>query len=232
VKISLRKLADPEKAKHLSRFFKTGKGEYGEGDKFLGITVPVMRAYARQYADAPREALESLLDSAYHEERLLALTILTAQFERGSEEERKSIFDFYLARTDAINNWDLVDLSAYKIVGAYLLDRPRKILYRLAKSKNLWERRIAIISTFTFIRSGECEDTLKFAEMFLSDRHDLTHKATGWMLREVGKRCGEKKLKQFLDKNAARMPRTALRYAIERFSEAERKRYLAIKRTS
>lgn len=232
MKISLRKLVNPEKAKHLSRFFKTGKGEYGEGDKFIGITVPVMRAYARKYAEASYEELEELLDSSYHEERLLALTILTAQFERGSEAEKKRIFNFYLAHTKSINNWDLVDLSAYKIVGAYLLARPRAVLYRLAKSKNLWERRIAIISTFAFIRCGECEDALKLAEMLLSDPHDLTHKATGWMLREVGKRCGEKKLKQFLNKHAARMPRTALRYAIERFPETERKRYLAIKRTS
>ena len=211
---NIRKLASPNRAQTLRRFFKTGKGQYGEGDKFLGLTVPQCRRIAKKATVVNFVAIAKLLRSKYHEERLIART-------------RKRIFDFYLKNTEWVNNWDLVDLSSYKIVGEYLLGKPRRILYRLAKSKNIWERRIAIISTLAFIRQEQYADTLKIAKILLSDKHDLIHKATGWMLREMGKRS-EAGLVEFLNQNAARMPRTTLRYAIERFPEKQRKQYLAI----
>lgn len=249
----LRKLADAEKASVLARFFKTGKGEYGYGDKFLGVTVPKQRALIKNFLDLRSEDLGKLLDSAWHEERLGALLILVKQYgaagrgkadRRGraveaaagitDAERRAEIFKFYLARAGRINNWDLVDLSAPNIAGDYLWrlkasgrdKEARAILNKLAGSRNLWERRIAMLATFTFIRAGRFDESLKLAEKFLNDPEPLIHKATGWMLREIGKRdVGV--LRDFLNRHGRKMPRTALRYAIERLKEGDRKGYLA-----
>jgi len=218
-------LADPQRAEHHLRFFKTGPGEYGHGDRFLGLTVPQIRTVARQHRALPLPELSRLLDSEWHEERLLALMIAVHQFRRGDTATRKAIHHFYLKKTDRINNWDLVDLSARDIVGGYLLDRSRSPLARLARSRSVWERRIAIIATYAFIQRGEFDDTLRIAEALLGDGHDLIHKAVGWMLREVGKR-DVAVLRAFLDEHAPQMPRTALRYAIERFPASLRRRYL------
>ncbi len=211
--------ANRGKAKFLARYFKTGKGEYGEGDVFLGLTVPQVRAIAKKHKDISLKDVEKLLQSPIHEYRLTALIILT---EKALTHE---IVDLYLRNTKYINNWDLVDLSSHEILGTWLLDKPRNMLYKLAKSKNIWERRIAIISTFTFLKEKQLSDSLNLAEILLQDEHDLMHKAVGWALREVGKR-DEKALTDFLDKHHKTMPRTTLRYAIERFSEAKRKQYL------
>lgn len=218
----LKTLANPERAAHSLRFFKTGVGEYGEGDCFMGITVPQLRRLAKQAYDLTLEQLQQLLDSKWHEERLVALLILVEQFQKTHD---PNCVDFYLKNTDKVNNWDLVDSSAPYLLGIHLLSRDPELLYKLAKSKNLWERRIAIISTFAFIRAGRFEHTLVLAEMLLEDKHDLIHKAVGWMLRELGKR-DQTVLEKFLATHAARMPRTALRYAIERFPEKQRKQYL------
>ena len=226
----LRQAADPDKAANLRRFFKTGPGEYGEGDVFLGIMVPVIRKLVKKYADLPLTQVQRSLHSKYHEERLLALLILVRKFERGRAADRRKIFDLYLGETGRINNWDLVDLSAPRIVGAYLLERPKDPLYRLAGSDDLWERRIAVLATFAEISVGRPDTALKIAGRSLSDDQDLIHKAVGWMLREVGKRCSQRALTDFLDRHAARMPRTMLRYAIERLPTATRRHYLAIKR--
>ena len=214
--------ADPERARNSAWFFRTGEGQYGHGDRFLGITVPVQRRIANRYVHLPLTGVEKLLASPIHEHRFVALEILVAQYEQGNIE----VFDFYLKHTKFINNWDLVDTSAPYIVGKHLLTRPRKILYRLAKSKNLWERRIAIVSTQTFIRAGEIEDTFAIAKILLTDEHDLIHKAVGWMLRETGKQSAPALVK-FLKEHYAQMPRTALRYAIERFPAERRKKMLA-----
>lgn len=219
--------ADPAKAALLARFFKTGKGEYAEGDKFLGLTVPATRAIAKKHHGLPLSEVTSLLRSPWHEHRLCALLLLGEQFRRGAPELREKIYKLYLANTRFINNWDLVDLSAPRIVGAWLKDKSRAPLYRLAKSQLLWERRIAMLSCFAFIYDGESADALKIARLLLGDEHDLMHKAVGWMLREVGKRCSEKTLLDFLKTNYAAMPRTALRYAIERFPEAKRIQFLS-----
>lgn len=221
----LNKLADPTRATLLRRFFKTGPGEYGEGDRFLGIQVPVIRHLVRGYRDLAEAEVDDLLAQPWHESRLLALLILVEQFKRGDDTRRRSIYDYYLAHTDRINNWDLVDQSAAPIVGGWLLERSRAPLRRLTRSKSLWERRIAIIATFHFIRNEQLDDTFDIAERLLGDKEDLIHKAMGWMLREVGKR-DQKRLEEFLTDNYARLPRTALRYAIERFPETLRKRYL------
>ena len=219
-----------EKAKILARFFKTRKGEYGEGDFFLGITVPISRQIARKYQELPLLEVAKLFKNKYHEARLVALLILVHKFKQAkTEEEKKKIYNFYLTQTKYINNWDLVDLSASYIVGNYLIDKNKKILEKLAKSKNLWEKRIAVISTFAFIYKGESEWTFKIIEMLMKDKHNLIHKACGWMLREVGKRVSEKKLERFLDKNVKIMPRTMLRYAIERLPESKRRYYLKLK---
>jgi 3-methyladenine DNA glycosylase AlkD len=218
-------VADSEKARLLARFFKTGKGEYGEGDTFLGIMVPGQRRIAKRYAALPLSGIRALLSSRFHEHRLVALFILTARFRNADETERQTVFDFYLSQTKHINNWDLVDLSAGYILGGHLLDKDRSVLYRLARSRNLWERRMAIIATSAFIRNGEFDDTLRIAEILLADAHDLIHKAVGWMLREVGKR-DLKTEETFLRKHYRTMPRTMLRYAIERFEEKKRKAYL------
>ena len=221
----LRSVADPEKAKVLLRFFKTGPGEYGEGDVFLGIQVPVLRKFARENRDLGEASLQVLLRSCVHEERMLSLLILIQKYVRGTDEERKKIYDFYLVNTSFVNNWDLVDLSAEHVVGHFLMRNSRRPLYQLAKSKSLWERRIAILATFHFIKQHEFSDTLKIAAILLSDKEALIQKAVGWMLREVGKRDLDAE-EQFLMKNYQRMPRTMLRYAIERFPEEKRKRYL------
>ncbi len=214
----------PGHAETAAWFFKSGPGEYGEGDCFLGVRVPEVRAVAK--LDDGRSAVTELLQSKWHEERLLALLILVRRFERGDNAVRKSVYEFYLSETRWINNWDLVDVSAYKVVGAWLLDRNRAPLRKLASSQCLWERRIAVISTFAFIRAGDVGDTFSLAKKLLSDPHDLMHKACGWMLREAGKR-DVRALENFLDENRTRMPRTMLRYAIEKFPESRRKQYLA-----
>ncbi|OGR80719.1 MAG: DNA alkylation repair protein [Elusimicrobia bacterium GWC2_64_44] len=218
--------ADPARARLLARFFKTGKGEYAEGDKFLGLTVPATRTLAKKYAVLPLKAVQELLSSPWHEHRLCALLLLCEKF-RAAPEVRKAVFELYLRNTRRINNWDLVDVSAPRVVGGWLLDKSRAPLYRLAASTLLWERRIAMLACFTFICEGDAADALKIARLLLGDRHDLMHKAVGWMLREVGKRCSERELLAFLRANYARLPRTALRYAIERFPERKRKRLLA-----
>ena len=219
---SLQALADKEKAKFLQGFFKTGKGQYAEGDIFWGIKVPETRQVAKAYHNMPFEELKKILKNPVHEVRLCALMILVERFKKSEESEKKAIVDFYLSNTQYINNWDLVDLSCYKILGNYLLDKPRDILYLLAKSKNMWEQRIAIVSTWTFIRHHELEDTLAIAEMLLDHSHDLIHKAVGWMLRELAKK-DESAMLNFVETHYNQMPRTALRYAIERLDESVRK---------
>lgn len=223
------KLKNPKKAKDLQRFFKTGKGDYGEGDIFYGITVPESRKLARKYKEMPLEEVEKLLKSKIHEKRLIALLILVEQFTKGDEISKRKIYKIYLKNTKYINNWDLVDLSAHKIVGEYLKNKNKDVLYNLAKSKNLWEKRIAMISTFAFINQGESKETLRIAKILLKDKHDLIHKAVGWALREVGKRVSLKEECEFLNKHASEMPRTMLRYAIERFDEKTRQKYLQVK---
>lgn len=225
-KKELRKNASQEKAKILSRFFKTGPGQYGAGDKFLGITVPKQRSIAKQFFDLSLRDLQKLLNSVYHEERLAALLILVLRYHRVDKKEQEKIYKFYLKNTRNINNWDLVDLTAEKIIGPYLEEKDKSVLFKLARSKKLWEKRIAILSTFHYIKKGKSKLTLQIAEILLNDDHDLMHKAVGWMLREVGKRCGEKEEEEFLKKYYKKMPRTMLRYAIERFAENKRLKYL------
>ncbi len=222
---ALQALGNSEIASHSQRFFKTAKGEYGEGDIFLGIRVPVVRQQARKYKHEPLATVIELLHSQYHEVRLLALVMLVQQFQRGDEGQQRVIVDAYLANTAFINNWDLVDTSAHKIVGAYLVDQPRDLLYDLAQSELLWERRIAIIATFWFIKDGDINDALALAKMLLQDEHDLLHKAVGWVLREVGKK-DLPTMEAFLLQHYAHMPRTMLRYAIEKLPEDRRQDYL------
>jgi len=219
-------LADPEQAAVLRRFFKTGPGQYGEGDVFRGIKVPVLRQLLKKYPALPLADAERLLHAGHHEDRLLGLLFLVAEFEKGRPEVRRRIYRLYLDNTRFINNWDLVDVSAPHVVGAHLFDRSRSPLRRLARSSLLWERRIAIVATFYFIRRNQFDDTLEIAGMLLDDKHDLMHKAVGWMLREVGKRdlAAEE---GFLQPHCARMPRTMLRYAIERFAPDKRMLYLS-----
>ena len=217
-------LADPARAEASRRFFKTGPGQYGEGDRFLGITVPVLRQLARDYENLPLRAVTTLLKSPLHEERLLALIIMVQQYARADAPARAAIYDCYLANRSRINNWDLVDSSAAQIVGAHLRNG-RKFLRELARSHSMWDRRIAMIATFHYIRAGEFDDALAIARMLLNDREDLIHKAVGWMLREIGQR-DRRALERFLDAHRPEMPRTALRYAIERFPEPVRRRYL------
>ena len=226
VESDLRELADPEKAKLLQGFFKTGKGEYAEGDIFLGVVVPEQRKVAQRYAGLTLPEIQTLLNSKIHEHRLTALFILTDKYQKSGEQEKKKIFELYLKNKKNINNWDLIDLSAPKIVGNYLLDKKRDILYRLAKSKSLWEKRMSILATFEFIANNEYKDTLAISEILLNGKHDLIHKGVGWMLREVGKRVSQEKEEEFLNKHYKKMPRTMLRYAIERFPEQKRKFYL------
>jgi 3-methyladenine DNA glycosylase AlkD len=225
LKHDLQKLSNPEKAKILQRFFKTGKGEYGEGDVFLGITVPLQRKTAKKYSGLTVKELQKLLSSKIHEHRLTSLLILVIKYNKATDTGKKEIFDFYLKNKKHINNWDLVDLSAEKIPGAYLFEKDKSVLYKLAESDNLWERRIAVMSTFYFIRNNQFDDTLKISGLLLNDKHDLIHKAVGWMLREIGKRDQETE-ERFLKKYYKTMPRTMLRYAIERFDEKKRMFYL------
>ncbi len=219
--------ANPQKAKILQRFFKTGKGEYAEGDIFLGVAVPQTRAIIKKYwREISIKEAEIILHDKIHEERLAALLILVEKFEKGDDIQKKEIFDLYLANTKHINNWDLVDLSAPKIIGAYLEDKDKNILLNLAESKNLWERRIAMLAVFLFIKNGDAAMALKIAEILISDKEDLIRKSVGWMLREIGKNCGQKIEEDFLRRHYRIMSRTTLRYAIERFDEQKRKYYL------
>lgn len=242
LKSELRKVASAEKAAIAARFFKTGKGDYGEGDKFLGVMTPVQRKIAKQYFAAcgfsavqrTLSVVEELLESEFHEERFTALLILVEQYRKCIDRNRKVIFRFYLKHLSRINNWDLVDASAPNIVGDFLLGQDPSLLFTLAKSKNMWARRVAMLATFAFIKNGRFAETLALAELLLikeNDAHDLMHKAVGWMLREVGKR-DQRVLEDFLGRFAAHLPRTALRYAIEKFPEAQRQTYLALGRPS
>lgn len=225
IKCELKKMADPKRAAVSHRFFKTGPGEYAQGDLFLGVTLPEQRKLARKFKDLEFLEMKKLLLSSWHEHRLVGLLILIDQYQRAQSRAKKNIFDFYCHHIDSVNNWDLVDLSAHKIIGDYLIDKDRKFIYQLAGFNNLWYRRISMIATLAFIRNNDFEDTLKLAKLLLEDEHDLIHKAAGWMLREVGKR-DLLTAKKFLDQYHSEMPRTMLRYAIERFSSEERKHYL------
>ena len=228
IKEDLRALADPERAGILAGFFKTGPGDYGEGDVFLGVSVPAVRAVAKKHTGMPLAGIRKLLNSRLHEVRLAALLVLVEKYRLAGAAGKKEIFGFYISNARRVNNWDLVDLSAAKIVGNYLLDKgeeEKSVLAKLAQSGNLWERRIAIIATFEFIRHNDFGHTFRISELLLGDRHDLIHKAVGWMLREVGKRSQEAE-EEFLRKHLKQMPRTALRYAIERFGEKKRRQFL------
>jgi len=225
IKKEIEKSADPEKARILQGFFKTGKGEYGEGDIFRGIKVPIERQIAKKYPSLSLKDIQSLLESKYHEERMIALLILIFKYSKSSDYNKAEIFNFYIKNTKYINNWDLVDLSCHKIIGDYLLKKDRSILYKLVKSNSLWEKRISIISTFAFIKHDDFADSLRLAEILLNDKHDLIHKAVGWTLREIGKK-DISVLENFLKQHYKVMPRTALRYSIERLPEKQRKAYL------
>jgi len=226
IRKELKAVSDPEKAKALKRFFKTGAGQYGEGDRFHGIVVPSIRKIVKAHPCAEEEDILDLLHSTYHEERMAALLIMVSQYKREDDAKKEAIFQLYLANTFWINNWDLVDLTAPAIVGQHLYGRDTSILTKLALSENLWERRIAMLAAFCFIQERESREALRIAELLLRDSHDLIHKAVGWMLREVGKRCSLKEECKFLDIHADIMPRTMLRYAIERFPEKLRLEYL------
>ena len=229
IKDDLKELADIKKADILQGFFKTGKGEYGEGDIFLGLNSQQIKDTAEKYKEMNLKEIKSLLASRIHEDRACALRILTYQYQRlKQKQQEKEIVDFYLANRQGINNWDLVDMSSYKIIGDFLIDKDKNILYELARG-NLWERRIAVVSCYAFIRHGDFKDILRISELLLDDKEDLIHKAVGWMLRETGKR-DENTLINFLEKNYKKMPRTMLRYAIEKIDEEKRKGFL-IKRT-
>lgn len=229
LKADLKNQSNPTKATFYQRFFKTGPGEYAEGDIFIGVTVPNIRKVARRYNAIPLEQIEKLLQSPVHEERLCALIILVEQSKLADATHLKKCYDLYLRNTAWVNNWDLVDVSAEHVVGRYLHKRNKKPLLKLAHSKDLWERRIAIMATFHFIKQGQSNTTLEIAEILVNDPHDLIHKAVGWMLREVGKRCSMEAEKIFLNKFATTMPRTMLRYAIERFPPEERRYYMNMK---
>jgi 3-methyladenine DNA glycosylase AlkD len=225
VETHLRQLADPERAQIQQRFFKTGPGEYGQGDIFWGIRVPELRVTARRFHQLPLPEITRLLNSGVHEHRLLALFMLIRLFERGADGERKRIYDLYLQHTHRVNNWDLVDASAPAIAGGYLYDKTRQPLYDLARSQDLWERRIAVLATFYFIRRDQFTDTINIAGMLVGDEEDLIHKACGWMLREIGKRDRDIE-ERFLKQHHRQMPRTMLRYAIEKFPDDLRQAYL------
>ncbi len=225
LKKAVRNHSNKELGIFLQRFFKTGKGEYAEGDIFAGIKVPVSRKIAVQFKDLSFSDLQKIIKSKIHEERLIALFILVAKYKKAPEEERENIFNFYLKNIRYVNNWDLVDLSAEKIIGAFLIDKDKRLLFDLVKSSSLWERRIAIMSTFHFIKAHQFAAALKISELLLKDKHDLIHKAVGWMLREIGKRDIQAE-ELFLQKYYMNMPRTMLRYAIEKFPEKKRLDYL------
>lgn len=227
IKNDLRKLATPDRAKASEWFFKTGKGQYGYGDKFVGVAVPDQRKVSKKYIDLSLTDLEKLLNSEIHEERLTALFILVLKFNKAEEKGKEEIYNFYLKNIKAVNNWDLVDSSAPHIIGNYLSDKDKSLLYKLARSKSLWEKRISIISTLAFIVNGKSyKDAFAISDVLLDDREDLIQKAVGWMLREVGKRVSEKELKEYLKTRYNKMGRTALRYAIERLNDEERSAFL------
>ena len=225
IKKKLKRIENKEKARKHQRFFKTGPGEYGEGDIFLGVTVPELRKLAKEYKTIGPNEINQLLQSPIHEERLLSLFLLIHRYSKGDEPEKKRIYEFYLKNAKFINNWDLVDSSAGHIVGAFLFGKSKNPLYDLVKSKNLWKRRISIISTFYFIKHNQFGDTLQISKILLSDKEDLIHKAVGWMLREIGKRDMIIE-ENFLKTHYKNMPRTMLRYTIEKFPESKRQRYL------
>lgn len=225
----LRDFADPESARFAFRYFKTAPGQYGAGDKFLGLNAAELRGVAREFRDVPLREVDTLLGSPWHEARLLAVVIMANGYQRADEATRAAMYKLYLRRSDRINNWDLVDSSAPGVVGAHLMDRSRAPLHKLARSRLLWDRRIAIISTLYFIRRGDVAETIRLAPLLLDDREDLMHKAVGWALREVGKK-DDAALRRFLDRYTPRMPRTALRYAIERMTPADRRAYMDIPR--
>lgn len=221
----MRLLADPNTAKNLQRFFKTGKGQYGEGDVFLGLKITVQRLLVKKYQDLSLKEIKPLLKSKIHEERSVGLLILVRLFEKSDQRNQAKIYRFYLSQIRSVNNWDLVDLTAPKIIGQYLLGKPKRILFEMARSEDLWLRRITIMSTMAFIRYNHFEETFRLARLYLKDPHDLIHKATGWALREVGKK-DLKQLENFLNKYKKQMPRTMLRYSIEKFNPQKRKFYL------
>jgi 3-methyladenine DNA glycosylase AlkD len=231
LKNDLQKLADKKRAKQCLRFHKTGKGDYAEGDKFLGITGPDQRLVAKKYIEIKLPDLQKLINSPWHEHRQTSFLILVYKYQKAKDDKiKKQIFDFYIKNRKYANNWDLVDVSTPHVVGNYVLEfnKNKNLLYKYAESKNLWERRIAILATFSFIRDNKFEDTLKISKILLNDKHDLIHKAVGWMLREVGKR-NQKVEEEFLKKYYKKMPRTMLRYAIEKFEETKRQKYLKSK---
>jgi len=213
----------------LQRFFKTGPGEYGEGDQFIGLRVPQTRQICRDFFDLSIDQIEVMLESPIHEHRLAGLIIMSnqAKSKKVSTSHKELLYELYLRRTDRINNWDLVDTSCRDVVGGYLMDKPRDILYQLAESNDLWERRIAIVSTWEFIRHGDLDDTFRLSKALKNDKQDLIHKASGWMLREAGKK-DVNRLVEFLDENATTMPRTMLRYSIEKLPETQRRYYLGL----
>jgi len=225
IKEELQNIQDPEKAKILSKFFKTGKGQYGEGDIFLGIKVPDQRKTAKKYSNITLDDIGQLLKSNIHEFRLTSILILVLKYKKEDFDGKKEIVDFYLGHMKNINNWDLVDSSAPYILGDFLLDKDKSILYRLARSDSLWERRTSILSTFAFIKNNKFDDALNIAQILLFDKHDLIHKAVGWMLREIGKR-DERTEEEFLEKHYRKMPRTMLRYSIEKFDNDKKNFYL------
>jgi 3-methyladenine DNA glycosylase AlkD len=227
--LDLKKASNKEYAKTAAYFFKTGPGQYGEGDQFIGVRVPMIRSIVKNYStDAKMTDIESLIVSPIHEERMAAVLLLVARYSSRTADDKtkKELYSYYMKNAERMNNWDLVDLSAPRIVGEHLFDRDRSILYKMAVSKNLWKRRIAVIATHGFIRRGDLEDTFRLADKLLNDEHDLMHKAVGWMLREAGKK-NTQALEKYLKDRYAKMPRTMLRYAIEKFPESKRKKYLA-----
>lgn len=223
IETELRHLATNEKRIVLQRFFKTAPGQYGEGDRFLGVTVPLTRIVAKKHLAMPLNEIIELLQSKWHEVRLCALLMMCERFKKGDSATRKDIFNYYIENTERINNWDLVDLSAPTIVGGYLMDKPRDLLYRMAESELLWDNRIAIVATLAFIKHKDSDDTYRLAVKMMNHKHELMHKAIGWMLRESGKRDDDRRLFNFVDEYRKRMPRTMLRYAIEKFTDEERK---------
>ncbi|MCC5941227.1 MAG: DNA alkylation repair protein [Balneolaceae bacterium] len=221
----LKAIADPEIAEHSKRYFKAGPGEYGEGDQFLGIRVPDQRKIAKKYRELDLHSVEKLITSEFHEVRLTALFILVNKYKKASEKHREEIFGFYLDHLDYVNNWDLVDSSAKYIAGHFLFEKDRSIIYKLADDESLWKRRIAVLTTSYFIDQNDYSTTLELCEKLISDEEDLIHKATGWMLREIGNN-DKATLTDFLNKHYKTMPRTMLRYAIEKFPKEEREIYL------
>jgi 3-methyladenine DNA glycosylase AlkD len=225
----LQSIASPNKIKDFQRFFKTGKGQYGEGDVFIGISMPQIRDVIKYHNSLDFNDLQELLNSEIHEFRMAALLILVGQFKKSKADKRKEIYEFYLKNINQINNWDLVDCTCRDIVGFYLIDKDRSKLYELAQTDHLWSQRVAIVSTWYFIREKDYDDTLKISELLLHHKHDLIHKAIGWMLREAWKRTGSHQVEDFLEKYAATMPRTALRYAIEKMPEPTRQYFMNLK---